>query len=93
MLPDAIKTAFAGSTITVTKVTHVRTIADILNQSKMVKGMLSQVNKLLTFPVTSATAERLFSSLRRIKTFFRSSMTHQHLNNLLLLYVHTARTD
>ena len=54
MLPDAVKTAFAGSTITVTKVTQVRTIADILNQSEMVKGMLSQVNKLLTFPVTSA---------------------------------------
>ena len=97
ILPDAVRTAFAGSTITVTKVTHVRTIADILNQSEMVKGMLSEVNKLLqaylTFPVTSATAERSFSSLRRIKTFLRSSMTHQRLNNLFLLYVHTARRD
>lgn len=40
-------------------------------------GMLSEVDKLLniyfTFPVTSATAERSFSSLRRIKTYLRST--------------------
>ena len=94
MLSDAVRAAFAGSTITVTKVTYVRAIADILNQSEMVKGMLSEDNKLLqaylTFPVTSATAETSFSSLRQIKTFLRSSMTHQRLNNLFLLYVYTA---
>ena len=59
--------------------------------------MLIGVDKLLraylTFPVTSATAERSFSSLRRIKTFLRSSMTQQRLNNLLLLYVHSERTE
>ena len=97
MLPDAISTAFAGSLIRVQKVTNVRTIADTFNQSEIVKGMLSEVDKLLrgylTFPVTSATAERSFSSLRRIKTFLRSTMTHQRLNNLFLLYVHTAQTE
>ena len=59
--------------------------------------MLSEVDKLLkiyfTFPVTSATAERAFSSLRRIKTFLRSTMTQCRLNNLFLLYVHTDMTD
>ena len=73
MLPDAISTAFAGSAINIKKVTNVRTIADTINQSDFVKGMLSEVDKLLraylTFPVTSATAERSFSSLRRVKTF------------------------
>ena len=97
MLPDTIKTAFAGSAINVKQVTNVRTIAEALNQSTMVKGILSEVDKLLrayfTFPVTSATAERSFSSLRRIKTFLRSTMTQQQLNNLFLLYVHTAQTD
>ena len=94
MLPDTISTAFTGSVKTVT---NVRTIAEALNQSKIVKGMLSEVNKLvqayLTFPVTSATAERSFSSLRRIKTYLRSSMTAQRLNNLFILYVHKALTD
>ena len=96
MLPDAISTAFAGSSIKV-KVTNVRTIADALNQNKVIKHMLGEVDKLLraylTFPVTSATAERSFSSLHCIKTFLRSSMTCQRLNNLFLLYVHTAHTD
>ncbi len=66
MLPDAINT-------TVKTVTNVRTISDVLNQSSIIRGMLNEVDKLvkvyLTFPVTSATAERSFSSLRRIKTF------------------------
>ena len=97
MLPDAVSTAFAGSAVSIRKVTNVRTIADTLNQSKIVKGMLSEVDKLLraylTFPVTSATAERSFSSLCRIKTFLRSSMTQQRLNNLFLLYVHSERTE
>ena len=74
-----------------------RTIADALNQSSVVRGMLSEVDKLvqayLTFPVTSATAERSFSSLQRIKTFLRSSMTAQRLNNLFLVYVHKSITD
>ena len=46
-------------------VTNVRTIADALNQSSVVRGMLSEVDKLvqayLTFLVTGATAERSFS--------------------------------
>ena len=94
LLSDTIKTAFNGSVKTVT---NVRTIADALNQSSIVRGMLSEVDKLVqayfTFPVTSATAERSFSSLRRIKTFLRSSMTAQRLNNLFLLYVHKSITD
>ena len=97
MLPDAVCTAFTGTAIKIKKVTQVRTISDTLNKSEFVKGMLSEVDKLLraylTFPVTSATAERSFSSLRRIKTFLRSSMVQQRLNNLFLLYVHTERTE
>ena len=94
MLPDTISTAFTG---TVKMVTNVRTIADALNQSNIVKGMLNEVDKLLqvyfTFPVTSATAERSFSSLHRIKTYLRSSMSAQRLNNLFILYVHKTLTD
>ena len=88
MLSDTISTAFDGSIKTVT---NVRTIADALNQSSIVRGMLNEVDKLVqvyfTFLVTSATAERSFSSLRR------SSMTAQHLNNLFLLYIHKSLTD
>ena len=97
MLPNAITNTFSGSAIRVKKVTHVRTIVDTLNQSQMYKDILNQVDKLvrsyLTFHVTSATAERVFSSLRRIKRFLRSTMSQQRINNLFLLYVHKARTN
>lgn len=96
LVQDMIKTANSES-IPVTKVTNVRTIAEAMNTSDIYKTMLSEVNRLLqlyfTFPVTTATAERSFSSLRRIKTFLRSTMTECRLNNLFLLYVHKSMTD
>ena len=97
MLPGAVTTAFTGTSVKVKKVTNARTIADALTDNNLVKGMFSEVDKLLrlyfTFPVTSATAERSFSSLRLIKTYLRSTMTSQHLNNLFLLYIHKHLTD
>ena len=41
----------------------------------------------LTLGVSSASAERSFSSLRRIKTYLRSTMTQDRLSNLALLYI------
>ena len=94
MIPDMIKTAFDGS---IKKVTTVRTLTDAMNKSEIYKRMLSEVDKLLkiylTLPVTSATAERAFSSLRHLKTYLRNTITHCRLNNLFLLYVHTNVTD
>ena len=46
----------------------------------------------LTFPVTTATVERSFSSLRCVKTYLRSTMTSCRLNILFLLYIHQDRT-
>lgn len=81
----------------VTTVTNIRTIAQAINSNHIYKKMLSEVFMLLslyfTFPVTTASAERSFSALRRLKTFLRSTMTECRLNNLFLLYVHKHRTD
>lgn len=41
----------------------------------------------MTIGVSSATAERSFSSLRRIKTYLRSTMTQTHLSDLALLNI------
>ena len=46
-----------------------------------------------TIPVTTATGERSFSALRRIKTYLRSTVSHQRLNNVMLLSVHKDLTD
>ena len=43
--------------------------------------------------VTTATAERSFSSLCRVKTYLQNTMSACKLNNLLLMHVHQNRTD
>ena len=60
------------------RVTTLRTIADAMNENDIYKKMLGEVDKALkiymymyiTFPITTSTAERSFSSLCRLKTFF-----------------------
>jgi hypothetical protein len=48
---------------------------------------------LLVIPVSSATAERSFSCLRRLKTYLRSTMGQERLNHLMVLTVHQDKTD
>ena len=48
---------------------------------------------LLVMPATNAQSERSFSAVRRIKTYLRSTMTQQRLNNLMVLHVHKSHTD
>lgn len=43
---------------------------------------------LLTMPVSTATAERSFSTLRQLKTYLRTKMTDQPLTSLALLHIH-----
>ena len=43
---------------------------------------------MLTMPVTSATAERSFSVLRRLKTYVRSTMNNDRLSSLALMQIH-----
>ena len=44
-------------------------------------------------PATNATSERSFSALHRVKSYVRSTMSQQRLNNLMLLHVHKGITD
>lgn len=79
VLADMIKTAFPDSSTEIKRVTTLGTIADAMNKSGIYKEMFGEVDKVLkipfTFPVTTSTAERSFSSLRRLKTFLCSTMT------------------
>ena len=47
----------------------------------------------MTIPVTSATAVRTFSVLWRMKTYLRSTMTQERLNNVMLLHIYKELTD
>ena len=76
--------------------TGIRTVCDALIEDSY-RQMLSEVHKVLhlylTIPVTSSISERTFSSLRRLLTYLRSTMSEKRLNNCLLLYVHKDLTD
>ena len=98
MLPDLIKSRNQQvSNSPIKEVTNVKTIATMMNELPVCKTMFSEISRLLqiffTIPVTTSTAERTFSLLRRLKTFLRSTMTQPRLNNLMMLYVHREKTS
>lgn len=97
MLPDIVRTANTQNQMGIRKVTSISTVCEIFNTCKFPKTMLCEVNRLLqiylTVPLTSATAERTFSTLRRLKSYLRSTMTQKRLNHILLLHTHQQRTD
>ena len=96
MIPDLIK-AYNEKHLPIHTVTNVRTLCEVLNSISDSKTMFSQVCELvkivLTIPVTTATVERSFSALRRLKTFLRSTMLQTTLNYVMLLHVHKERRD
>ena len=42
---------------------------------------------------TNSTSERSFSAMRRVKSYLRSTMTQERINNLMILNVHKELTD
>lgn len=45
------------------------------------------IQLICTFPVTTSTAERSFSALRRIKSYLRCTMSEERLNGLASLHI------
>ena len=69
----------------------------ILSLSLRERALLSEVctilELILVLPSTNAVSERSFSAMRRVKTYLRSTMGQERLNNLLTLHVHKDHTD
>ena len=97
MLPDPVSAYKTSQSLKVLKVTSVRTVCEIMQSVPVAQEMSCEVDKLLriylTIPVTTATAERSFSALRRIKTYLRSTMSEERLNKIMLLHVHKDLCD
>ena len=95
MLPDLVKTANEKHNMGIRRVTSINTLCEVFEKCSFAKTMLSEVSKLLriylTVPLSSATAERTFSSLRRLKNYLRST-TQRRFNHLMLLHSHKDRT-
>ena len=89
LLPDAVQAA------EIKKVTSVASLTEILSQQPacLMSEVITLCRIYLTLPITSATAERSFSALRRLKSYLRATMTQQRLNNVLIPHCHKDRTD
>ena len=96
MLPDLVKTYNENNRV-ICRVTNVRTLGELMNNVSDSKLLFREVFKLtkifFTIPVTTATAERTFSTLRHLKTFLRSALSQPNLNHYMLLHTHKERTD
>ena len=62
-------------------------------QRQLLDQVCRAVQLIFVMPATNATSERSFSALRRVKSYLRSTMGQQRLNNLMVLHVHRDRTD
>ncbi len=89
-----LTTAFASSPEKPT----LRTIKEyIISLSPAQQVSVSEICILLklimVIPATNAISERSASTLRRVKTYLRTTMSQLRLNNLLILHAHKDRTD
>ena len=80
-----------------TNVTTISTVCDVMNGVSDSKESLPQIHKLLklylSMPLNSATAERTFSAMRRVKSWLRSTMSSNSLNNRMFSTIHKHRMD
>jgi hypothetical protein len=81
--------------------TDIKTVHDVVSvfrrdTSGMTSMLLDEVAKLvklfLVLPSSSCSAERSFSTLRRLKTYLRSTMTAERLNSVTVLHIHKELT-
>jgi len=67
------------------------------DMTKEVRSFFDEVQTLLRIllvnPASSCSAERSFSSLRRLKTWLRSTMTQKRLNSVALCHIHQEILD
>jgi hypothetical protein len=62
-------------------------LVELLNMKVAFPDLLLFTQIVLTIPIASASAERSFSTMKRVKTYLRSTMTDQRLNDLCLLAI------
>ncbi len=63
------------------------------SQRALMSEVCSLPSLIVVMPATNACSERSFSSLRRVKSYLRSTMTQTRLNSTMMLNVHQDRTD
>ena len=64
-----------------------KSITELFNETSLFPSNQKCFKILLMFPVTTCSIERSFSSMTRIKTLLRTSMTDERLSNLVNLSI------
>ena len=81
----------------ITSISRVFTIAEIFNSMPATKKQCSEVHKLIklyyTILLTSASCERTFSAMRRLKTCLRVNTEANHLNNIMFANIQKKDLD
>jgi len=62
-------------------------LVELLKMKEAFPDLLLFSQIVLTVPIASASAERSFSTMKRVKTYLRSTMADQRLNDLCLLAI------
>ena len=79
------------------QISSISTICDIMIDFPSYAELCPEIVKLirifLTVPVSTATAERFFSSLRRLKTCLRSTMSQERLSATVVLNTYKDKTS
>uniref|UniRef100_A0A2S2R2U0 HAT C-terminal dimerisation domain-containing protein n=1 Tax=Sipha flava TaxID=143950 RepID=A0A2S2R2U0_9HEMI len=69
-------------------------LIDLLEHSKIYfPDIIIALEIFQSLPATNCAAEKSFSTLRRVKTWLRSTMGEDRLNSLCMLSVHRERVD
>ena len=92
-LPQTLRTLYSDDLDLDRLKVHLTMLPDVvLQQNIFTKSLLSELHKLLrlyfTIPMSNANSEISFSSLRRLKTYLRSTMSQKKLNHVAFLHVH-----
>ena len=78
-------------------VTHVSTLAEVFNTMLAEKIQCSEVHKMLklyyTIPLTSATCERSFSAMRKLKTWLRVNTGANFLDDIMFGNIQKAQME
>ena len=60
--------------------------------SVLLSEICTVLKLILSLPATNAQSERVFSSLKNVKTSARSSMNQDRLNHIMLMHIHKEET-
>ena len=97
MIYDFLKSVINTNQMKIKQITKISTISETLNSCNVGKLMFREFDKLiklyLTIPVTTASAERICSTLNRLKTVLRNFMTQSRLNHYLLANIYKEKLD